>query len=169
LVYGLTEFGLSRDLGIPRKESKFYIEQYFKRYNGVKRYLEAVVEKAKQEGQVRTLLNRLRRIPELLHSSRVQRQFGERIAMNTPVQGTAADIIKIAMIKVAEGLKPFRADILLQVHDELLLQVAPEDLESVARVLIDHMENAYPLSVPMTVECKVGPNWYDMQPFKPTN
>jgi len=169
LVYGLTEFGLSRDLGIPRKESKFYIEQYFKRYNGVKRYLEAVVEKAKQEGQVRTLLNRLRRIPELLHSSRVQRQFGERIAMNTPVQGTAADIIKIAMIKVAEGLKPFRADILLQVHDELLLQVAPEDLESVARVLIDHMENAYPLSVPMTVECKVGPNWYDMQPFKLTN
>ena len=166
LVYGLTEFGLSRDLGIPRKESRFYIEQYFKRYSGVKRYLEAVVEKAKQEGQVRTLLNRLRRIPELLHSSRVQRQFGERIAMNTPVQGTAADIIKIAMIKVAEGLKPFRADMLLQVHDELLLQVAPEDLESVARVLIDNMENAFPLTVPMTVECKVGPNWYDMQPFK---
>ncbi|HZK83644.1 MAG TPA: DNA polymerase I [Desulfosporosinus sp.] len=169
LVYGLTEFGLSRDLGIPRKESKFYIEQYFKRYSGVKRYLEDVVEKAKREGQVRTLLDRLRRIPELLHSSRVQRQFGERIAMNTPVQGTAADIMKIAMIKVAEGLKPFRAAILLQVHDELLLQVAPEDLESVARVLIDNMENAFPLSVPMTVECKVGPNWYDMQPFKPTN
>jgi len=168
LVYGLTEFGLSRDLGIPRKESRFYIEQYFKRYSGVKRYLEAVVEKAKQEGQVRTMLNRLRRIPELLHSSRVQRQFGERIAMNTPVQGTAADIMKLAMIKVAEGLKPFKAAILLQVHDELLLQVAPEDLESVARVLIDQMENAFPLSVPMTVDCKVGPNWYDMQPFKPT-
>jgi len=168
LVYGLTEFGLSRDLGIPRKESRFYIEQYFKRYSGVKHYLEAVVEKAKQEGQVRTLLNRLRRIPELLHSSRVQRQFGERIAMNTPVQGTAADIMKLAMIKVAEGLKPFKAAILLQVHDELLLQVAPEDLESVARVLIDKMENAFPLSVPMTVDCKVGPNWYDMQSFKPT-
>jgi len=167
LVYGLTEFGLSRDLGIPRKESRFYIEQYFKRYSGVKRYLEAVVEKAKQEGQVRTMLNRLRRIPELLHSSRVQRQFGERIAMNTPVQGTAADIMKLAMIKVAEGLKPFKAAILLQVHDELLLQVAPEDLESVARVLIDQMENAFSLSVPMTVDCKVGPNWYDMQPFKP--
>ena len=167
LVYGLTEFGLSRDLGIPRKESKFYIEQYFKRYSGVKRYLETVVAKAKQEGQVRTLLNRLRRIPELLHPNRVQRQFGERIAMNTPVQGTAADIMKLAMIKVAEGLKPFRAAMLLQVHDELLLQVAPEDLESVARVLIENMENAFPLSVPMTVDCKVGPNWYDMQPFKP--
>src|SRR5680860_93960 len=167
LVYGLTELGLSRDLGIPRKESKVYIERYFKRYSGVKRYLEAVVAKAKQEGQVRTLLNRLRRIPELLHPNRVQRQFGERIAMNTPVQGTAADIMKLAMIKVAEGLKPFRAAMLLQVHDELLLQVAPEDLESVARVLIETMENAYPLSVPMTVDCKVGPNWYDMQSFKP--
>ncbi|HWQ42081.1 MAG TPA: DNA polymerase I [Desulfosporosinus sp.] len=166
LVYGLTEFGLSRDLGIPRKESKFYIEQYFKRYSGVKRYLEEVVAQAKQEGQVHTLLNRLRRIPELLSSNRVQRQFGERIAMNTPVQGTAADIMKLAMIHVAEGLKPFRAAILLQVHDELLLQVAPEDLEGVARMLIDKMENAFPLSVPMTVECKVGPNWYDMQPFK---
>ena len=167
LVYGLTEFGLSRDLGIPRKESKFYIEQYFKRYSGVKRYLEEVVTQAKKEGQVRTLLNRLRRIPELFHSNRVQRQFGERIAMNTPVQGTAADIMKLAMIKVAEGLKPFRADILLQVHDELLLQVAPDDLEIVTKVLKDKMENAFPLSVPMTVECKVGPNWYDMQPFKP--
>ncbi|KJR45558.1 DNA polymerase I [Desulfosporosinus sp. I2] len=167
LVYGLTEFGLSRDLGIPRKESKFYIEQYFKRYGGVKRYLEEVVTQAKKEGQVRTLLNRLRRIPELFHSNRVQRQFGERIAMNTPVQGTAADIMKLAMIKVAEGLKPFRADILLQVHDELLLQVDPEDLEIVTKVLKDKMENAFPLSVPMTVECKVGPNWYDMQPFKP--
>ncbi|MHB8072608.1 DNA polymerase I [Desulfosporosinus fructosivorans] len=167
LVYGLTEFGLSRDLGIPRKESKFYIEQYFKRYSGVKQYLESVVAKAKQEGQVHTLLNRLRRIPELLSSNRVQRQFGERIAMNTPVQGTAADIMKLAMIKVVEGLKPYRAAMLLQVHDELLLQVAPEDLQSVARVLIEAMENAFPLSVPMTVECKVGPNWYDMQSFKP--
>jgi len=167
LVYGLTEFGLSRDLGIPRKESKFYIEQYFKRYGGVKRYLEDVVTQAKKEGQVRTLLNRLRRIPELLHSNRVQRQFGERIAMNTPVQGTAADIMKLAMLKVSEGLKPFRSAMLLQVHDELLLQVAPEDLEDVAHMLKDKMENAFPLSVPMTVECKVGPNWYEMQPFKP--
>ncbi|SDI27975.1 DNA polymerase I [Desulfosporosinus hippei] len=165
LVYGLTEFGLSRDLGIPRKESKFYIEQYFKRYSGVKRYLEDVVTQAKIDGQVRTLLNRLRRIPELLHSNRVQRQFGERIAMNTPVQGTAADIMKLAMLKVAEGLKPFQATMLLQVHDELLLQVAPEDLENVARMLKEQMENAYPLTVPMTVECKVGPNWYEMQPF----
>lgn len=167
LVYGLTEFGLSRDLGISRKESKFYIEQYFKRYSGVKQYLESIVKQAKQDGQVRTLLNRLRRIPELVSSNRVQRQFGERIAMNTPVQGTAADIMKLAMLKVAVGLNPFRAAMLLQVHDELLLQVAPEDLEGAARMLIDKMENAYQLSVPMKVECKVGPNWYEMQPYKP--
>lgn len=165
LVYGLTEFGLSRDLGIPRKEAKFYVEQYFKRYSGVKSYLEGVVTQAKQDGQVRTLLNRLRRIPELLHSNRVQRQFGERIAMNTPVQGTAADIMKLAMLKVAAAIKPYRAAMLLQVHDELLLQVAPEDLEKVASLLKEEMENAYTLSVPMTVECKVGPNWYDMRPF----
>ncbi|WP_407311118.1 DNA polymerase I [Desulfosporosinus sp. SB140] len=167
LVYGLTEFGLSRDLGIPRKESKFYIEQYFKRYSGVKRYLESVVAQAKQEGQVRTLLNRLRRIPELFHANRVQRQLGERIAMNTPVQGTAADIMKLAMIHVAEKIKPFRAAILLQVHDELLLQVAPEDLKSVAHLLKVTMENAFPLTVPMTVDCKVGPNWYDMKKYIP--
>ncbi|MDP4126914.1 MAG: DNA polymerase I [Bacillota bacterium] len=167
LVYGLTEFGLSRDLGIPRKESKFYIEQYFKRYSGVKQYLESVVAQAKQEGQVRTLLNRLRRIPELFHANRVQRQLGERIAMNTPVQGTAADIMKLAMIHVAEALKPYRAAMLLQVHDELLLQVAPEDLKVVAQLLKEKMENAFPLSVPMTVDCKVGPNWYDMKTFVP--
>ncbi|KLU66662.1 DNA polymerase I [Desulfosporosinus acididurans] len=169
LVYGLTEFGLSRDLGIPRKESKFYIEQYFKRYSGVKYYLESIVAQAKQDGQVRTLFNRLRRIPELYHANRVQRQLGERIAMNTPVQGTAADIMKLAMIQVAEGIKPYRAAVLLQVHDELLLQVAPEDLKKVALILKETMENAFPLSVPMTVDCKVGPNWYDMKPYQPND
>lgn len=166
LVYGLTDFGLARDLGIPRKEAKYYIEQYFKRYSGVKRYLENVVAQAKQEGQVRTLFNRLRRIPELQHANRMQRQFGERIAMNTPIQGTAADIMKLAMLKVAEGLKPFQGALLLQVHDELLLQVAPADLAQAAGMLVEKMENAFLLSVPLTVDCKVGPNWYDMQPFE---
>lgn len=166
LVYGLTDFGLARDLGIPRREAKYYIEQYFARYSGVKRYLEDVVAKAKAEGQVRTLLKRLRRIPELYHPNRVQRQFGERIAMNTPVQGTAADIMKLAMLGVAARLKEFRADLLLQVHDELVLQVAPGDLQAVAGVLTEEMEQAFPLSVPLTVECKAGPNWYEMQPLE---
>ncbi|CAA7602234.1 DNA-directed DNA polymerase [Acididesulfobacillus acetoxydans] len=165
LVYGLTDFGLARDLGIPRSEAKYYIEQYFARYHGVKEYLEGVVAKAKEEGQVRTLLKRLRRIPELYHPSRTQRRFGERIAMNTPVQGTAADIMKLAMIGVAERLREYRADLLLQVHDELLVQVAPEELAEVSGILKEEMENALPLSVPLTVECKSGPNWYEMKPL----
>jgi DNA polymerase-1 len=169
LVYGLTDFGLGRDLGIPRKEAKYYIEQYFLRYAGVKRYLEEVVVKAKEEAQVRTLLNRLRRIPELRHPNRVQRQFGERIAMNTPIQGTAADIMKLAMLGVAQALEPYRADILLQVHDELVIQVAPEELATVAQIVRDEMENAFPLSVPLTVECKTGPNWYEMQSYEVEN
>lgn len=166
LVYGLTDFGLARDLGIPRREAKSYIEQYFSRYSGVKRYLEEVVAMAKAAGQVRTLLNRMRRIPELYHPSRVQRQFGERIAMNTPVQGTAADIMKLAMVAVAARMKAYQADCLLQVHDELVLQVAPEDLKAVAAVLVEEMEQALPLSVPLKVECKTGPNWYEMQPLE---
>jgi len=165
LVYGLTDFGLARDLVIPRKEAKFYIDQYFARYSGVKRYLEEVVEQAKKDGQVRTLMQRLRRIPELYSSNRTQRLFGQRIAMNTPVQGTAADIMKLAMLRVAEGLKDYRAVILLQVHDELLLQVAPMELEAVAHIVRDKMENAFKLSVPLTVDCKVGSNWYDLQTF----
>lgn len=169
LVYGLTDFGLGRDLGIPRKEAKYYIEQYFFRYAGVKRYLEEVVVKAKEEAQVRTLLHRLRRIPELHHPNRVQRQFGERIAMNSPIQGTAADIMKLAMLGVAQALEPYRADLLLQVHDELVIQVAPEELVAVAQIVREEMENAFPLSVPLTVECKTGPNWYEMKSYEVEN
>ncbi|MEA4901343.1 DNA polymerase I [Desulfitobacterium sp.] len=165
LVYGLTEFGLSRDLGIPRKEAKYYIEKYFDRYAGVKRYLAEIVLQAKEQGEVRTLMNRLRRIPELRHPNRNQRQFGERIAMNTPIQGTAADIMKLAMLNVVQALEPYQADALLQVHDELVVQVAPAELEQVAKIVKEEMENAFPLSVPLTVECKTGPNWYDMQPL----
>jgi DNA polymerase-1 len=162
LMYGLTDFGLARDLAIPRKEAKFYISQYFARYSGVQRYLEDAVSKAKETGEVRTLLNRLRRVPELSHPNRMTRQFGERIAKNTPIQGTAADIMKIAMIKVAEELSGRQADILLQVHDELLIQVNPRELDTVALKVKECMEKAYPLSVPLVVDCKVGPNWYDM-------
>ncbi|HVJ49310.1 DNA polymerase I [Desulfitobacterium sp.] len=165
LVYGLTDFGLSRDVGIPRKEAKYYIETYFARYAGVKRYLDEVVIQAKEQGEVRTLLNRLRRIPELRHPNHNRRQFGERIAMNSPIQGTAADIMKLAMLGVAQALKPYQADVLLQVHDELVLQAAPEELDQVARIVSEEMENAFPLSVPLTVECKTGLNWYEMQPL----
>lgn len=162
LMYGLTDFGLGRDLAISRKEAKYYITQYFERYIGVQRYLEDVVMTAKENGEVRTLLNRLRKIPELSHPNRITRQFGERIAKNTPIQGTAADIMKIAMIKVADILKPYQADILLQVHDEIVIQVAPEELEIIATKVKQTMEEAFPLSVPLIVDCKVGENWFDM-------
>ncbi len=166
LMYGLTDFGLARDLSIPRKEAKFYITQYFERYSGVQRYLQEVVESAKEKGEVRTLLNRLRRIPELHHPNRMTKQFGERIAKNTPIQGTAADIMKIAMIKVAEVLHDLQADILLQVHDELLIQVRPEDLNEVISKVKKTMETANTISVPLVVDCKVGNNWYDMVPYR---
>ncbi|HWQ88918.1 MAG TPA: DNA polymerase I [Desulfitobacteriaceae bacterium] len=164
LIYGLSEFGLAKSLGIARKEARFYIDQYFARYSGVKYYLEEVVKQAKREGQVHTLLHRLRRIPELSSSNRNKRLFGERIAMNTPIQGTAADIMKLAMLHVDAGITKQQAAILLQVHDELLLQVAPEELVTVAAIVKDKMENAFKLSVPLVVECKAGPNWYDLRP-----
>jgi DNA polymerase-1 len=165
LMYGLTDFGLARDLAIPRKEAKFYITQYFERYSGVQRYLDEVVDSAKENGEVRTLLNRLRRIPEFTHPNKVRRQFGERIAKNTPIQGTAADIMKIAMIKVADALRGCQADILLQVHDELLIQVYPQQLREVACKVKEAMENAYPISVPLVVDCKVGSDWYNMTSY----
>lgn len=166
LMYGLTDFGLGRDLSITRKEAKYYISQYFERYSGVQRYLDEVVQSAKEHGEVRTLLNRLRKIPELAHPNRMTRQFGERIAKNTPIQGTAADIMKIAMIKVAEEIKGLDAEILLQVHDELLLEVSPEHLDKVSHIVKEAMEKAYVISVPLEVDCKVGENWYDMQLYK---
>lgn len=165
LMYGLTDFGLGRDLSIPRKEAKYYITQYFERYKGVHKYLEEVVVSAKENGEVRTLLNRLRKIPELIHPNRMTRQFGERIAKNSPIQGTAADIMKIAMIKVDEVLYGLQADVLLQVHDELLIQVCPQYLDQVVQLVKESMENAYRLSVPLEVDCKVGENWYDMKPY----
>ncbi|UWG99254.1 DNA polymerase I [Dehalobacter sp. DCM] len=165
LMYGLTDFGLARDLAISRKEAKYYITQYFERYQGVNRYLEEAVIEAKENGEIRTLLNRLRKIPELAHPNRMTRQFGERIAKNSPIQGTAADIMKIAMIKVDEALKGLQADMLLQVHDELVIQIAPDELAEAANKVIQAMEGAYPLAVPLVVDCKVGNNWYDMVPY----
>jgi DNA polymerase-1 len=165
LMYGLTDFGLARDLGIPRGEAKAYTEQYFKRYLGVKRYLAETVLSAKETGDTRTLFNRIRRIPELKHPSRNVRQFGERIAKNTPIQGTAADIMKLAMLRVFDQMDPSEAVMLLQVHDELLFEVAPGALPAFARRVKDTMENVYRLSVPLVVDCSVGDNWYDMEEY----
>jgi DNA polymerase-1 len=165
LMYGLTDFGLARDLGIPRGDAKKYTEQYFRRYLGVKRYLEEAVWAAKEAGEVRTLFNRLRRIPELKHPNRTIRQFGERIAKNTPIQGTAADIMKLAMLRVQEQMEPLEAAMLLQVHDELLFEAAPDALPALAGMVKHTMENVCRLSVPLVVDCSVGNNWYEMEDY----
>src|SRR5690606_18584316 len=156
--------GLSRDLGISRKEAARYIDLYFTRYPGVKKYIDDVIQRAREQGYVTTLLNRRRYLPDLFSSNRNVRAFGERTAMNTPIQGTAADIIKLAMIKIEEDFRArgLTAAMILQVHDELIFEVPEQELEVVAELVRDTMENVMTLQVPLEVDVKVGPNWYDM-------
>jgi len=165
IVYGISDFGLSRDLGIPRKEAKQYIDQYFIRYNGVYQYIQKVVEQARENGYVSTLLNRRRYLPDLFSPNKGIRSFGERAAMNTPIQGSAADIIKLAMIKCHETMarEELPVVMLLQVHDELIFECPQNRLQEVAEVIRYCMENAFQLDVPMAVEVKAGPNWYDLK------
>lgn len=164
IIYGISPFGLSRDLGIGVKEAEKYIERYFRRYSGVNRYLEYTVQKAKEDGFVTTLFNRRRYLPELQSRSNTVRMFGERTAVNTPIQGTAADIIKIAMIRVSNALLRSEVDarIILQVHDELLLEVKETDLELASHILVWEMEHAASLDVPLKVETKIGHDWSNM-------
>ncbi|MDW7675968.1 MAG: DNA polymerase I, partial [Bacillota bacterium] len=164
IVYGISDFGLSRDLGIQRGEAKRYIENYLANYPGVKSYLENVVKEARDKGYVTTLLNRRRYLPDLLSRNKNIQNFGERTAMNTPIQGSAADIIKLAMIEVDSMLNQVDLDckLLLQVHDELIFDVARKDLEEAAKLIKRTMEEALPLSIPLQVDVKYGPNWYEM-------
>lgn len=164
IVYGISDYGLSRDLGISRKEAARYIDLYFTRYPGVKKYIDDVIQRAREQGYVTTLLNRRRYLPDLFSSNRNVRAFGERTAMNTPIQGTAADIIKLAMIKIEEEFRArgLTAAMILQVHDELIFEVPEQELEVVAELVRDTMENVMTLQVPLEVDVKVGPNWYDM-------
>lgn len=163
LVYGISSFGLSQDLGISRKEAAQYIEDYFVTYPGVKKFLDDTVADAKEKGYVTTLYGRRRPIPELKNSNFMMRQFGERVAMNSPIQGTAADIMKIAMIKVAEALKEegLDAKIIVQVHDELLLEVREDLCERASELLADKMREAAKLSVALEVDVHAGKDWYE--------
>ncbi|MCL2199121.1 MAG: DNA polymerase I [Defluviitaleaceae bacterium] len=162
IIYGISAFGLSEDLKIPVKEAEGYIKGYFEKYPGVKKYLDETIAAAKKDGYVSTLYNRRRALPELKSSNFNTRSFGERVAMNMPIQGTAADIIKIAMLNVAARLKRenFRTQIVLQVHDELLLESPKEEAERVAIILKEEMENAAQLSIPLAAEVNVGESWY---------
>ena len=163
IVYGISSFGLSQDLSITRKEATEYIEKYFATYPKIKSYLDGEVEKAKKDGYVTTMFGRRRPVPELKSSNFMQRSFGERVAMNSPIQGTAADIIKIAMIRVNEALRKanLRSRLILQVHDELLIETAREELEEVSRILKEEMLGAAKLAVPLEVDMHTGENWYE--------
>ena len=159
LVYGLSAFGLSQQLGIPAREAKEIMESYFERFGGVKRYLDEVVVQARKDGYTSTVFGRRRYLPELNSDNRVARENAERAALNAPIQGTAADIIKVAMIRVDRALEGLASRVLLQVHDELVVEVAPGEAEDVQRILEREMDKAIGLTVPLEVSVGVGKNW----------
>ena len=163
IVYGISSFGLSQDLSISKKEAAEYIEQYFATYPKVKEFLDKLVTDAKADGFITTMFGRRRPIPELSSSNFMQRSFGERVAMNSPIQGTAADIIKIAMIKVWKALKEAgcRSKLILQVHDELVIETAEEEIEQVRKILEDNMKAAADMAVELEVDLHTGENWYE--------
>ena len=163
IVYGISSFGLSQDLSISRKEASEYIEEYFKTYPGVKAFLDREVASAKEKGYSVTLFERRRPVPELKSSNFMQRSFGERVAMNAPIQGTAADIIKIAMIRVWRRLakENLKSRLILQIHDELLIETAPGEEEEVARILTEEMKAAASLSVTLETDLHTGTDWYE--------
>ena len=163
IVYGISSFGLSQDLSITRKEAEEYIRQYFKTYPGIKRFLDESVAHAKEKGYAVTLYGRRRPVPELSSGNFMQRSFGERVAMNSPIQGTAADIIKIAMLRVHDRLEEegLKSRLLLQIHDELLVETWPEEEEKVRRILEEEMTGAADLSVPLEIDMHSGGSWYE--------
>lgn len=163
IVYGISSFGLGQDLDISRKEAEGYIEKYFATYGKVKEFLDRTVEDAKKNGYTVTMFGRRRPIPELASSNFMTRSFGERAAMNAPVQGTAADIIKIAMVRVNRRLKEehLQSKLVLQIHDELIIETKKEEVEIVQKILVQEMMHAADLAVPLLVDANVGDSWYD--------
>jgi DNA polymerase-1 len=161
VIYGISPFGLSEALGIPQKDAALYIEQYFTSHGGVKRYIEDVLASARDKGYVTTLLGRKRPIPEIRSGNVMARQQAERIAMNTPIQGAAADLIKLAMIRIRERLqeRALKTRMVLQIHDELVFEAQEDEVDEVKALVAGEMEQALPLSVPIKVEIGAGNNW----------
>ncbi|MCJ7629236.1 MAG: DNA polymerase I, partial [Longimicrobiales bacterium] len=161
-LYGQGDFSLARQLGVSREEARGFIEEYFRRFSGVRAFLDLQVDLAREQGYVETLRGRRRYIPEMTAKNWNIRQFGERVAQNTPIQGSAADLIKIAMIRIQKLLeRRFPSSrLLLQVHDELLLEVPVEEVEEVGKMVVEEMEGAMKLNVPLAVDCGVGASWY---------
>ena len=165
VIYGMSSFGLGAELHIPVKKAETYIQEYFKKYVAVKQFLDDQVALGKKNGYVKTLINRRRMIPEINSSNYMVRQFGERLAMNSPIQGSAADIIKIAMINVYRALRDggFKSKLILQVHDELIIETTKDELEKVKSLLVQNMENAMELSVKLSVGISEGKSWYELK------
>lgn len=163
IVYGISDFGLAEQIGSTRKEAKMYIDQYLEKYSGIKKFMSDIVEETKEKGYVETMYHRRRYVDELKAKNYMVRKFGERVAMNTPIQGTAADIMKVAMINVFKELKErnLKSKIVLQVHDELLIEAAKDEADIVKELLVRNMENVIKLKVPLKVEASEGNNWYE--------
>jgi len=163
IVYGISSFGLGQGLNISKKEASEYIDKYFETYPGVKAYLDDLIESAKNKGYSLTYFKRRRPIPELKSSNFMQRSFGERVAMNAPIQGTAADIIKIAMIETEKRLAAagLESKLVLQIHDELLIETKESEADMVEQILKEAMEGALKLSVPLVIEANRGKNWLE--------
>ncbi|HKF23599.1 MAG TPA: DNA polymerase I, partial [Candidatus Angelobacter sp.] len=164
IVYGLSPFGLSQQIGIEQREAKKFIDAYFEKYQGVRAFIDRVLAETRRDQRVKTLFGRTRPIPDINSKNANMRGFAERTAVNTPLQGTAADLIKLAMIEIDKELRAqkMKSRMLLQVHDELLFEVAQAELETMRELVRDNMETVHPLKVPLVVEIGVGPNWRDV-------
>jgi DNA polymerase-1 len=164
IVYGISAFGLAAQLGIPQAEARAYIERYFARYVGVKAFIEKTLEQTRREGSVRTMFGRVRPIPDIESRNPNQRGFAERTAINTPLQGTAADLIKLAMIAIDRQLteRKLKTRMVLQVHDELLFEVPPEETAEVETLVRSELEGVVKLSVPLVAKLAFGANWRDL-------
>jgi DNA polymerase-1 len=164
IVYGLSPFGLSQQLGIDTSEAKRFIEAYFEKYSGVRRFIDRTLEEARRNMKVKTLFGRIRPIPDINSKNSNQRGFAERTAVNTPLQGTAADLIKIAMIRIDAAIREreLKSRMTLQVHDELVFEVPEAELDIMRSLVREHMEKVHDLEVPLQVEMGVGPNWRDL-------
>ncbi|GEO69931.1 DNA polymerase I [Levilactobacillus acidifarinae] len=163
IVYGISDFGLSQNIGIPRKQAKQFIDTYFEEYPGVKAYTERMVQLAHEQGYVETIAHRRRYLPDINSRNFNQRSFAERTAMNTPIQGSAADIIKIAMIRMEDAIKDLQATMLLQVHDELIFEAPAEEMATLEKLVPKIMDSAVPLEIPLKVDSHYGPTWYDVK------
>ena len=163
IVYGISEFGLAKNINVSRKEAKQYIESYLNKYSGINSFMENIVKEASEKGYVTTLFGRRRYIPELKQKNKNIVQFGKRVAMNTPIQGTAADIIKLAMNDIYNKLKNknLKSKLIMQVHDELLIEAVPEEVEEVKKIMVTSMENIIKLNIPLDVDLNVGKTWYE--------